>query len=478
MIFPKDPSNDGNCPKCKNNVGSLSHILNSCGTNLTAMTERHNDVVKILAQALKRCKDEMLPIQKAVNGEISDTYVGRYGWNSCIQMPSINLEDIIPKRDLNKEELEADVRLRPDLWFWRVETTNQDNIERRCLTLNLIEVTVPWGSGKYEWKKDEDNQELLYELGNVENDTLSIARQRKEQKYAVIEEHGRKLIEKNMGFLKDNLKFAFDDTAVVTHYVIISSLGIVPKETYKTVRQLFKVRDRNSSQAAYLIIKRMVVAVLKRSHEIYTNTYNRDSYINEVHNLNIQRSDDNEEIRDMIFDTFQTEISSGENFIVGNPFDPRVAADENVPDCTKRRRRECQIICEKENSKKLLEPESDIESEKDMDCEHEEEAVIIQQTNLYNNLIQIEMERVTSTSHDYIQHAAAQSTSFPESSHKHLNSDALPRIGMQNIPLTFNGDVLHYLNGQDIKANSEGGEIVQAPVETLGGLCSSIDGAT
>jgi hypothetical protein len=224
------------------------------------------------------------------------------------------------------------------------------------------------------------------------------------------------------------------------------------------------------------MIKRMSVAVLKRSHQIYSDTYNQDSTLIGVQNLYIQDGDDSQEIRDKTFDTFQEEISSEENFIVGNPFDPRVATDANIDEFgVKQRRKRSQIMAESENARRLLEHENDISSTTDFDQETDDEDIVQNQTELYNENIQKELLSVTnSTSNEFILQQAAQSTSYPESSHVLLKGEALPRLGVQKNPGPYAGLNIERKWRDIIEVNSSGGEILKAPVETTGKLCSSI----
>jgi hydroxyethylthiazole kinase-like sugar kinase family protein len=174
--------------------------------------------------------------------------------------------------------------------------------------LHLIEVTAPFGYGNIEWQKDENNDDLLYETAKITRNCLEVSKARKEQKCKGIEASARKLLEVNKQSLRN--QFHLDDVNVEVDYVVVSSLGVIPKDTHKTIRKITGVRDRDSSQTANLMAKRMSIAAIKRSHEIYTNTVRQDDNLSKVIEVDIEQDDDNEEIKNKQFDVMQLEISS------------------------------------------------------------------------------------------------------------------------------------------------------------------------
>jgi hypothetical protein len=67
------------------------------------------------------------------------------------------------------------------------------------------------------------------------------AKRRKEQKYIEIERKASNMLRKNQEYLRQNMQF--DRYEVITNYIVVSSLGVIPKDTYKEIRRITKVRD-------------------------------------------------------------------------------------------------------------------------------------------------------------------------------------------------------------------------------------------
>jgi hypothetical protein len=156
LIF-KSKENDGLCKRCGKAIGTLSHILNSCEKSFDAMTDRHNDVVKIMAQSLKQNKNEMLNLAENKDNK----YRGKYGWNSRIRLP-FPYNKKMQTKDFSDQEMDEDIKQRPDLWFYRLEEVKQNKVVSKVLRLHLIEVTVPFGAASIEFAKNDEGKEDLY----------------------------------------------------------------------------------------------------------------------------------------------------------------------------------------------------------------------------------------------------------------------------------------------------------------------------
>ena len=119
---------DGNCQLC-GQLESLQHICNACIPRRPKYTVRHNEVQKILIDAL---------IEEDRN---------RIIYNNCTV------------KGKNGERLTGDVnKLKPDIWWWK------DDV------LNIMEITIPYGM-----LSDHDTE--------VRKSTLEIRRKQKETKY-------------------------------------------------------------------------------------------------------------------------------------------------------------------------------------------------------------------------------------------------------------------------------------------------------
>jgi hypothetical protein len=57
--------------------------------------------------------------------------------------------------------------------------------------------------------------------------------------------------------------FNVSEVKVETHFVVVYSLGVVPKETTRTLKKMFKINGRTESQMINSLTKRMALAALK-----------------------------------------------------------------------------------------------------------------------------------------------------------------------------------------------------------------------
>jgi hypothetical protein len=95
------------------------------------MTKRHNNVAKIVAQAIEA--NNRKNIIKSTTGQFIH-------WNQEIRL-SDNILDPRHAPDALKDEV---MRRKPDLWFYTIKKEGQISE----LILNLVEVTIPWGTYK------------------------------------------------------------------------------------------------------------------------------------------------------------------------------------------------------------------------------------------------------------------------------------------------------------------------------------------
>jgi hypothetical protein len=87
------------------------------------------------------------------------------------------------------------------------------------------------------------------------------------KKYIRIEAYARTILDNHE---QEIIKiYNIKEIQVVTHYIILSSLGVVRKETSKTIRRMFKVRDRVEKHTVNLICKRFYLKRLKELMNLY-----------------------------------------------------------------------------------------------------------------------------------------------------------------------------------------------------------------
>jgi hypothetical protein len=61
---------------------------------------------------------------------------------------------------------------------------------------------------------------------------------------------------------------------------------------------MFKVQDRVEIQTINLVAKRMSLATIKRSHEIYSSTMKKNNKINNIYKTSIDPDDDSDDIQE------------------------------------------------------------------------------------------------------------------------------------------------------------------------------------
>jgi hypothetical protein len=93
---------------------------------------------------------------------------------------------------------------------------------------------------------------------------------------------------------------------------------------------MFKVQNRVESQTINTMAKRMGIAVIKRSHEIYSNTFAKGSTISDLSKPGIREDDDADLILEKTLDALHDETSAADFSIIDNPFSkPHKMTNEN-----------------------------------------------------------------------------------------------------------------------------------------------------
>jgi hypothetical protein len=128
------------CPKGCDHVGTLMHILNGCNRNMNEMTIRHNDVVAILAQQLKKFSRQMIDLSESKK----KSFKMKLGWNSTICLP-YGKKDATERDETIDPRFEEEARRKPVLWYYKLDEKEVKHETIKVLQLNLVEVTIPFG---------------------------------------------------------------------------------------------------------------------------------------------------------------------------------------------------------------------------------------------------------------------------------------------------------------------------------------------
>jgi hypothetical protein len=102
---------------------------------------------------------------------------------------------------------------------------------KKVLMLNLIEVTIPWENVNVEL-----TGQVLPEITFEDTSSLVRARKKKQDKYRMIERYATLLLGKQEDEIK--AKFKVDEIEIRTLYIVVSSLGVVPREKMNDFRKL------------------------------------------------------------------------------------------------------------------------------------------------------------------------------------------------------------------------------------------------
>jgi hypothetical protein len=101
-------------------------MLNCCPLRAALMTKRHNNVVRIVIQAIEANN------RKEITKSTTEQCIH---WNQEIRLPD-NINDPRVISNALKEEV---MRRKPDLWYYTVKR----NVSASELKLHLIEITIP-----------------------------------------------------------------------------------------------------------------------------------------------------------------------------------------------------------------------------------------------------------------------------------------------------------------------------------------------
>jgi hypothetical protein len=105
---------------------------------LTSYTYKHNNVGKIIAQAINNHNPQ--DIIKSDNGNLLN-------WNQELRLPK-DVKTIEKNIEVMAIPEEDEGKRRPDIWFYRIEEDKCNGMVEKKLVCNLVEVTIPWGEVK------------------------------------------------------------------------------------------------------------------------------------------------------------------------------------------------------------------------------------------------------------------------------------------------------------------------------------------
>jgi hypothetical protein len=128
---------DGMCQICQR-VGNLKHFINWCTNKLTSYTYRHNNVGKIIAQAINNHNPQ--DIIKSDNNNLLN-------WNQELRLPK-DVKTVEKNIEVAAISQEEEGKRRPDIWFYRIEEDKINGIIEKKLVCNLVKVTIPWSKVK------------------------------------------------------------------------------------------------------------------------------------------------------------------------------------------------------------------------------------------------------------------------------------------------------------------------------------------
>jgi hypothetical protein len=120
---------NGNCLIC-DKVGNLKHYLNWCINQGTEMIQRPDKEGKVLVQAI-----HVHISQNIIRSHIENSIY----WNKRIKL----LQEIQKIRQEIRNLEEKVSKIRPDIWFYKIEKNNVKGKIRKSLVLKLVEITIP-----------------------------------------------------------------------------------------------------------------------------------------------------------------------------------------------------------------------------------------------------------------------------------------------------------------------------------------------
>jgi hypothetical protein len=108
------------------------------------------------------------------------------------------------------------------LWFWKIEQETIKKESFKILSLNLVEVTVPFGWCDVEYPKDQEGQIIDSEKPKLIKNSLIVALDKKKKKYVEIEAYANHLIQANKQKLLQI--YHVREVRVKIHYVLYPQL--------------------------------------------------------------------------------------------------------------------------------------------------------------------------------------------------------------------------------------------------------------
>jgi hypothetical protein len=212
-----------NCGK----IGFMKHLISCCSHRASLMTKRHNNVGRIIVQAIEANKRKKLV--KCMNGQCMR-------WNQELKLS----DDILNSRKFIDVFNRSESKRRPDIWY----NSKERRGENTELKLNLIEVTIPWNDavinpGKFEKGGSKKYKLAPFTLKEISESTLANARTKKEDKYKPIIDEANQWLQKIIEVSR--IKYKVSSVNVRSKFVIISKLGIVPRATKKDVCDIVSI---------------------------------------------------------------------------------------------------------------------------------------------------------------------------------------------------------------------------------------------
>jgi hypothetical protein len=215
------------------------------------MIKRHNNVGRIIAQVIEANNRKKLI--KSISGQIIH-------WNQELRLPDEINNPIKFPNVFDREES----RRRPDIWYYAEEKRG----EKTELVFNLIEVTIPWNDAVINQSKFDKEGEWKYKLEpftskDIIQSSLAVARDKKVKKYEPI------VKEENLEVIQ--IKHKVSSIKVEPKFIIISSLGIVPKATENDMCSIVSSEKNEKLRYGRMLLKRMINQAVRGSFECFVN---------------------------------------------------------------------------------------------------------------------------------------------------------------------------------------------------------------
>jgi hypothetical protein len=150
---------DGMCTTCQR-PGNLKHFINCCTNKLTSFTYRHDNVGRVIAQAINSYN--LQNIVKTENGMM-------VSWNQELKL-QIKIKSVEKNIDIMPVPEDEQGKRRPDIWFCRMEEKKDKDGEtiEKSLVCNLVKVTIPWS----EVKEFQHIDNTTYKKENITDDSF------------------------------------------------------------------------------------------------------------------------------------------------------------------------------------------------------------------------------------------------------------------------------------------------------------------